>query len=64
MKQSVTNFPENMAAARIRSLAAMSDVAFADEFLSDLSPDELREFLDACPEFPVEALPERLRSLL
>lgn len=42
----------------ILRLIEMNDTAFAEEFLAELSPEELEEFQKRCPDFPPEHLPK------
>ena len=60
------NFPKASACAaleRIQKLASMSDAEFADAVLSDLSESELAEFLEECPDFPIDSLPQRAKRM-
>ncbi len=42
----------------IKHLIEMDDNTFAKEFLSELSPEELKLFQKECPDFPTGHLPE------
>lgn len=50
---------DEAALGRIRRLASMSDEAFAETCLAGLSAGELEEFLEECPDFPINLLPKR-----
>ncbi len=42
----------------VKQLIEMDDCAFAEEFLAELSPEELTIFQKECPDFPTGHLTE------
>lgn len=44
---------------QLRRLISLSDAEFSSTFLESLSPEEIAEFQQLCPEFPAGSLPQK-----